>query len=102
MLVGLWVKYLFICMVLFFSSCAVQYVDSNGDRRVLGLANIKIQNESSCNAPQQVEVTTIGVSYIDLPSHGGFSIGYAKNTSLSVKSNTTIVMGENENEKGDK
>lgn len=74
-----------LCALITSSGCAYQYIDANGNHRILGIANVVIPpgDQTSCEE-KSVSVTALGLSLINLPSHGGFAIGYSKNSSITM------------------
>ncbi len=67
------------------SGCSYQYMDKDGNHRILGFGSVIVATKKNdvCSI-DQVSVTSVGVSVVNLPSHGGVTIGYANNTSTQV------------------
>jgi len=79
---------LFSCLL---CSCSYQYLDATGNHNVIGLVNIST-NTNLLNQTCQinnVEVTTIGLGAVSLPSHGSLALGYSKNATTIVTNNTS-------------
>jgi hypothetical protein len=65
--------------------CSYQYMDKEGNHRILGFGSVVVSTKNNNACPMEtVSVTTIGVGVVNLPSHGGVTIGYVKNTSTQV------------------
>ncbi|MDJ0911733.1 MAG: hypothetical protein QNI99_21275 [Woeseiaceae bacterium] len=89
-----------ICAVMISTTgCAYQFIDDEGNRRIIGFANVVVEPTMSCESSQLVSVSTIGVSTVNLPSHGGITIGYSRNSSIAIPNDTYIdLANENYNE----
>jgi hypothetical protein len=72
------------------SGCAIQFVDSAGRQRIIGLVDIATASATDQCQVQSVEVKTIGLSGIRLPSHGGLTLGYSQNTTTFVSGNNVV------------
>lgn len=80
-------------VVMLTQACAYQYVDTDGNQRIVGLVNVAIDRDEACSAPRKVSVTTLGVSAVNLPSHGGLSVGYSRNSSLFLADDQLVIIG---------
>ncbi|PRO68021.1 hypothetical protein [Alteromonas gracilis] len=82
-------KILTIISIIFISSgCALQYVDNEGNHNTIGFVNIKSNtnlNSEYCTV-ENIEVTTFGISGINMPSHGALTLGYSTNTTKIIQS----------------
>lgn len=77
-----------ISIILNSSGCALQYIDADGNHNTIGLVNIKSKtnlNSEHCTV-ENIEVTTFGLSGIDMPSHGSLTLGYSSNSTKIIKS----------------
>jgi hypothetical protein len=87
-------RWLLLSMVLMLTqACAYQYVDADGNQRVMGLVNVAIDTDENCSAPRKVTVSTLGISAVNLPSHGGVSVGYSRNSSLFLPDDQLVIIG---------
>ena len=75
-------------------SCAINYVDKNGDQRIIGLVSIKLDRpeESPLIAGDKVSVSNIGVMFSKGPVHTGLSIGYNSETSIILKNDIATII----------
>ena len=79
------------CIELFMTTgCAYQYVDSQGSQHIVGLVNVSIDINETCGVPNKIEVTTVGLSAVSLPSHGGITLGYSHNSTVILRGDTTV------------
>lgn len=78
---------LFLNLMILFCGCAIQYTDSNGARHIIGI-NHTVVKEISKEKTQIIaqRVSTIGIGFLVLPEHSGFSIGYANNFIIEINS----------------
>lgn len=77
-----------ISILLTSSGCALQYVDTEGNYNTIGFVNIKSNtnlNSEYCTV-ENIEVTTFGISGINMPSHGALTVGYSTNTTKIIQS----------------
>ena len=67
------------------SGCAIQYVDAQGARHVVGLAHVVMHEQPSAQGSAYLQqVTTVGIALLRVPEHKGVSVGYTRNFSLSI------------------
>lgn len=60
-------------------------MDKEGNHRILGFGSVVVSTtENKACDIETVSVTTVGVGVLNLPSHGGLTVGYGKNTSTQV------------------
>ena len=89
-----------ISILLTSSGCALQYIDADGNHNTIGFVNMKSKtnlNSEYC-AIKNIEVTTFGLSGIDMPSHGALTLGYSSNsTKISPSKPTKEIDDEMEN-----
>jgi hypothetical protein len=64
--------------------CAIQFVDDQGRHRIIGLVDIAMVPLAQQCEITSVEVKTLGLSGINLPSHGGLTLGYSSNKTIFV------------------
>ena len=83
-------KIFILAMVIFgCCSCAYQYVDEQGNYHVVGLVHVKANTQLQqprCQI-EEITVSTVGISQVNLPSHGAITLGYAKNSTKIINSN---------------
>ncbi len=77
---------LYLLIVLSMSyGCSYQYMDKEGNHRILGFGSVVVSTKKNeACAVETVTVATLGVGVVNLPSHGGVTIGYVKNSSTQV------------------
>jgi hypothetical protein len=80
------------------AGCSYQYIDRSGNHRIVGLANVTVEPSMTCDSSQLVSVSTFGLSAIHLPSHGGITLGYARNASISLPDNTLVRLSPEESD----
>lgn len=80
-----WDKKLLCLLILIqLNGCAIQFEDSVGRQRIIGFVSITTAYTPEVCSVTSLEVQTIGLSGVSLPSHGGFNLGYSKNTTIFV------------------
>jgi len=79
-----------ICLC-FLSACAVSYTDEDGNHRVIGLVNMKLDRPPDSNliAGDAVTVKNLGMMALSHPQHTGFSLGYNRETIQILKNNVS-------------
>lgn len=73
------------------SSCALHYVDDAGRERLLGFGHFTVSESTTCELPREHVVTSYGLSLVALPSHGGFSLGYARYSYLPIPNDFLLI-----------
>jgi hypothetical protein len=74
-------------------SCAVSYLDGNGDRHIIGFADITIHApvESRTFAGDVVEVTAIGITASQTAQGGHLDVGYSHEITAALRDNALVV-----------
>lgn len=83
-----------VLMTAFIGSCALNYVDDNGDQRIIGLVSITLDRpaDSPLIAGDSVTVENIGIMYSDTPLHTGVSIGYSSEKTVVLKNDVSTTL----------
>ena len=78
-----------IAAALLTAGCSVQYVDDTGVRHYWGLNHVQVKAVGAGRTDVSAQqVTTFGVALIRVPEQMGFSLGYARNFTLQVFTDT--------------
>jgi len=93
--------YLLVCVYVL-SGCAFSYVDNQGRHNVIGILNLSMQGveDDKRKAGDKVEITNIGILFSHGPIHSGLSVGYNKESTMTLK-NDALVLIEEDNVKDD-
>ncbi len=85
---------LIIALILVNYSCAINYIDDDGNQRIIGLVSIKLERptEYPLVAGDKVSISNIGVLVSKGPVHSGISIGYNSETSIVLKNNVATII----------
>jgi hypothetical protein len=83
-----------IALILINCSCAVNYIDDDGNQRIIGLVSIKLERpgESKLVAGDKVSISNVGILVSKGPVHTGLSIGYNSETSIVLKNDILTII----------
>jgi hypothetical protein len=87
---------------LFCTSCALNYIDETGNKRVIGLVNMTIELDPETQAGTKIYTSNLGLMYFSSPISGGLAIGYTKEELILLKNNVLVFPNENKQEKKEK
>lgn len=75
------------------SSCAVTYVDEQGDKHVVGWVNMTIEAKvpKKLSAGEKTSIANIGVMLVSGPHCGGLSIGYTKEEFMTLNNHALVL-----------
>ena len=81
-----------ICALLL-SGCAVSYVDDDGSRHIIGFANIVIPpaDRAMPTAGNVIDLTTVGLSFNDMPDGQSLTLGYSRAVTATLKDNSLVL-----------
>jgi len=73
--------------------CAVSYVDDDGSRHIIGFANIVIPPADSAmpTAGNVIDLTTVGLSFNDMPDGQSLTLGYSRAVTATLKDNSLVL-----------
>ena len=73
------------------SGCAINYIDRNGDQRVLGFVNAKIPAADEESAGYTVDVSAVGALLFISPVQSGIALGYGRERSTVLKNDVIVI-----------
>ncbi|WP_162917212.1 hypothetical protein [Dongia deserti] len=78
---------------LLLGGCAVDYVDKDGVRHVIGFASLVIPPPDSAapTAGHVIDVTTVGLSISDMPDSASVTLGYNRSVTAVLKDNALVL-----------
>jgi hypothetical protein len=73
--------------------CAVDYTDADGNRHVIGLADVTIHpsHDQGTFAGDVVDVTSAGISIGRTPQGGFVTIGYSREVTAALRDNVLVL-----------
>jgi hypothetical protein len=80
-------------LLLMLAGCAIDYVDDDGVRHVIGLTSISIPppDATTPTAGHVIDVTTVGVSITDMPEGGSVTLGYNRAVTAVINDNALVL-----------
>ena len=81
-----------VCALLL-SGCAVSYVDDDGSRHIIGFAKIVIPPADSAmpTAGNVIDLTTVGLSFNDMPEGQSLTLGYSRAVTATLKDHSLVL-----------
>lgn len=78
------------------SGCAYTYVDTKGNRNIVGLVKIKIppNNKDAEIGGDSVEITSVGLSFYSTQIQKAFVIGYGRESIATLRNNALLIDGD--------
>jgi hypothetical protein len=73
--------------------CAVSYVGDDGSRHIIGFAKIVIPPADSAmpTAGNVIDLTTVGLSFNDMPEGQSLTLGYSRAVTATLKDNALVL-----------
>jgi hypothetical protein len=73
--------------------CAVSYVGDDGSRHIVGFAKIVIPPADSAmpTAGNVIDLTTVGLSFNDMPEGQSLTLGYSRAVTATLKDNSLVL-----------
>lgn len=73
--------------------CALSYIDSDGNRHVVGLVDVSIQSPRSSQtfAGDVVEIIAVGASVGQTAQGGYITLGYSREASAALRDNALVI-----------
>ena len=87
-------SFLLVTFMILQSSCAMSYIDDDGNHRIIGLVNITLNRpvDSDLVAGDKVEIESIGVMYSKTALHHGLTVGYGRETTVVLKNDAITLL----------
>ena len=78
---------------LIMSGCALSYVDDDGSRHIIGFASVVIPppDRNEPTAGNVIDLTTIGLSFNDMPEGQSLTLGYSRAVTATLKDNSLVL-----------
>lgn len=96
-----WIGIVSILYSVVVAGCAVSYIDDEGRHNVIGFAHVAFQGaeDNARKAGDKVEVTNVGVLFMQGKIHSGVSFGFNNEVSMVIKNDVLILEEDVRNEK---